>query len=109
MNSAVWHGDPKRLVFTLSRYKFVAKMLSGKNSVAEIGCGDGFGARIVKQEFDLVISLGTFHNLRLPELKIALLEMERVGKQAYLMLESYRNERELFNLQCWGSYSRVLF
>ena len=50
MNSAVWHGDPKRLVFTLSRYKFVAKMLSGKNSVAEIGCGDGFGARIVKQE-----------------------------------------------------------
>ena len=52
MNSAVWHGDPKRLVFTLSRYKFVAKMLSGKNSVAEIGCGDGFGARIVKQEVD---------------------------------------------------------
>ena len=52
MNSAVWHGDPKRLVFTLSRYKFVAKMLSGKNSVAEIGCGDGFSARIVKQEVD---------------------------------------------------------
>ena len=50
MNSAVWHEDPKRLVFTLSRYKFVAKMLTGKNRVAEIGCGDGFGARIVKQE-----------------------------------------------------------
>ena len=109
MNSAVWHGDPKRLVFTLSRYKFVAKMLSGKNSVAEIGCGDGFGARIVKQEFDLVISLGTFHNLRLPELKIALLEMERVGKQAYLMLESYRNERELFNLQCWALTAESFF
>jgi len=50
MNSAVWHEDPRRLVFTLSRYKFVAKMLSGKNRVAEIGCGDGFCARIVKQE-----------------------------------------------------------
>ena len=50
MNSAVWHEDPKRLVFTLSRYKFVSKMLRGKNRVAEIGCGDGFGARIVKQE-----------------------------------------------------------
>ena len=50
MNSAVWHEDPKRLVFTLSRYKFVAKMLTGKNRVAEIGCGDGFGTRIVKQE-----------------------------------------------------------
>ena len=53
-------------------------------------------------EFDLVISLGTLHNLRLPELKIALSEMERVGKKGYLMLESYRNERELFNLQCWA-------
>ena len=49
MNSAVWHEDPKRLVFTLSRYKFVSKMLSGKNNVVEIGCGDGFCARIVKQ------------------------------------------------------------
>lgn len=50
MNNAVWYEDPKRLIFTLSRYKFVAKMLSGQNSVVEIGCGDGFGARIVKQE-----------------------------------------------------------
>ena len=38
------------------------------------------------KEFDLVISLGTFHNLRLLELKIALSEMERVGKKGYLML-----------------------
>ena len=50
MKSLEWHEDPRRLVFTLSRYKFVAKMLSGKNRVAEIGCGDGFCARIVKQE-----------------------------------------------------------
>jgi SAM-dependent methyltransferase len=53
-------------------------------------------------EFDLVISLGAFHNLRLFELKTALTEMERVGKQGYIMLESYRNELELFNLQCWA-------
>jgi hypothetical protein len=43
MNNAVWYEDPKRLVFTLARYKFVAKMMSGKKQVAEIGCGDGFG------------------------------------------------------------------
>ncbi|MBT5399235.1 class I SAM-dependent methyltransferase, partial [bacterium] len=53
-------------------------------------------------EFDLVISLGTFHNLRLMDLKNSLFEMNRVGKQGYLMLESYRNEQELFNLQCWA-------
>ena len=52
MNSAVWHEDPRRLVFTLSRYKFVAKMLTGRQQVAEIGCGDGFGARIVRQEVE---------------------------------------------------------
>jgi len=53
-------------------------------------------------EFDLVISLGCIHNLRLYELGIALNEIERVGKQGYIMMESYRNEQELFNLQCWA-------
>lgn len=52
--------------------------------------------------FDLVISLGCLHNLRIFELKMALSEIERVGKQGYIMLESYRNEQELFNLQCWA-------
>ena len=60
-------------------------------------------------EFDLVISLGTLHNLRLPELKIALSEMERVGKKGYIMLESYRNEKELFNLQCWALTAESFF
>ena len=36
------------------------------------------------------------------ELKTAISETERVGKQGYIMLESYRNEKELFNLQCWA-------
>ncbi len=52
--------------------------------------------------FDLVMSMTCFHNLRLFELKTALSEVERVGKQGYVMLESYRNEQELFNLQCWA-------
>ena len=46
----VWHDDPRRLTFILSRYKFVAKMLSGKQNVLEVGCGDAFGTRIVLQE-----------------------------------------------------------
>ena len=54
------------------------------------------------KEFDLVISLGCLHNLRLFELKTALGEIQRVGKQGYVMLESYRNELEQFNLQCWA-------
>ena len=53
-------------------------------------------------EFDLVISLTTLHNLRIFDLQLALGEIERVGKQAYVMVESYRNEQELFNLKCWA-------
>ena len=54
------------------------------------------------KKFDLVISLGTLHNLRLPDIQKALSEIERVGKQSYVMVESYRSEAELFNLQCWA-------
>lgn len=53
-------------------------------------------------EFDLVISVNTLHNLRIFDLKKALLEMERVGKNKYMCTESYRSELELFNLQCWA-------
>ena len=60
-------------------------------------------------EFDLVISLGCFHNLRLFELETALSQTERVGKQGYVMLESYRNEQEQFNLQCWALTCEAFF
>jgi 2-polyprenyl-3-methyl-5-hydroxy-6-metoxy-1,4-benzoquinol methylase len=50
MTSYAWKDDPKRLTFTLSRYKFVAKLLAGRANVLEIGCADAFGTRIVRQE-----------------------------------------------------------
>jgi 2-polyprenyl-3-methyl-5-hydroxy-6-metoxy-1,4-benzoquinol methylase len=50
MTSQAWDDDPKRLAFTLARYKFVAKMLSGRSRVLEVGCADAFGTRIVCQE-----------------------------------------------------------
>lgn len=53
-------------------------------------------------QFDLVLCLGTLHNLRLFELELAVREITRVGRQKYVMVESYRDEQELFNLQCWA-------
>lgn len=50
MTNQVWHDDPRRVSFMMSRYKFVSKMFSGRKKVAEAGCGDAFCARIVKQE-----------------------------------------------------------
>jgi cyclopropane fatty-acyl-phospholipid synthase-like methyltransferase len=45
--SNAYFSDPKMLAFIASRYKFASKMLEGKSSVLEIGCGDAFGAPIV--------------------------------------------------------------
>lgn len=53
------------------------------------------------KEFDLVISINTIHNLFLQDVKSALKEIERVGKNKFVEVEAYRNEQELFNLQCW--------
>ena len=51
--------------------------------------------------FDLVVSFNTFHNLYNFDLEIALKEMERVGKEKYLCVESYRSEEEKANLLYW--------
>lgn len=53
-------------------------------------------------EFDLVISITTLHNLSAPQLKPALKEVERVARDKYIVVESFRNEEELFNVQCWA-------
>ena len=53
-------------------------------------------------EFDLVISFTTLHNLKIYALKKAVQEIERVGKEKFIMVEAYRDEAELFNLECWA-------
>ena len=57
MINEAWIQDPKRVLFVLSRYKFVAKMLSGKKNVLEIGCADAFGTRLVQQEVKSVTAV----------------------------------------------------
>jgi ubiquinone/menaquinone biosynthesis C-methylase UbiE len=54
------------------------------------------------KHFDLVVSVTTLHNLGIGELACAMKEIERVGKNKYIVIESFRNEDELFNLQCWA-------
>lgn len=50
MTNQAWQDDPRHLVFTLARYKFVAKMLSGRSHVLEVGCADAWATRLVLQE-----------------------------------------------------------
>lgn len=54
------------------------------------------------KSFDLVISLGTLHNLRIYDLVKALAELERVSRRAkYLTVDGYRTEEEKVNLMYW--------
>ena len=70
--------------------KYISKYDAGK----EFPFGDN--------EFDLLISINTFHNLEINELKSAIQESSRVSKNSYIAVESYKNCEELFNLQCWA-------
>ncbi|MFZ5988612.1 MAG: class I SAM-dependent methyltransferase [Bacillota bacterium] len=52
--------------------------------------------------FDLVYSITTLHNLYIYDLKKAVKHIERVSKgNSYIMVESYRSEREKANLLYW--------
>jgi protein-L-isoaspartate(D-aspartate) O-methyltransferase len=54
------------------------------------------------QTFDFVVSILALHNLHNYELYNALQEIERVGKdRKYIVVESYRNDREKANLLYW--------
>ena len=50
MSGHAYLNDPKRLAFTLSRYKFVSKMFAGLENVLEVGCADAFGTPLVMAE-----------------------------------------------------------
>jgi 2-polyprenyl-3-methyl-5-hydroxy-6-metoxy-1,4-benzoquinol methylase len=52
--SHIWRNDPRHLSFLLARYKFCAKMLAGKKSILEVGCGDSFGTAVVVQTVETV-------------------------------------------------------
>ena len=52
--------------------------------------------------FDFAMSLGCYHNLSLMDLETAFSEISRVSKKQYVMVESFKDESELFNLQCWA-------
>ena len=58
--------------------------------------------------FDLVISINTLHNFKINEINSCLSEFERVGKSKFICVESYRNELEQFNLQCWALTAETL-
>ena len=93
--------------FDISKHGFAAKHPDFKGTLFHHRAQDPFP--FGDRHFDLVISLTTLHNLRIFELQTALKEIVRVGKSKYIVVESYRNELEMFNLECWALTAESLF
>ena len=47
--------------------------------------------------------------LKINKLIPTLKKIQTLSKNKYLMVESYRNEKELFNLQCWALTCKTFF
>lgn len=54
------------------------------------------------KEFDLVVSINTVHNLPLEECRKALREIQRVGKNAFIVVDAWRNEVEMERMHKWN-------
>ncbi|MDC0647871.1 methyltransferase domain-containing protein [Candidatus Pelagibacter sp.] len=90
----------KIIGFDISKYAIKNSHPKIKKYLSPIKAQDKYPLK--KKSIDLVISLGTLHNLNIYELSKAFFEINRVAKKSYIWVESYRNEVELCNLQCWA-------
>lgn len=65
--------------------------------------GDARHLSYKKRSFDLVLSINVLHNFENYGLERALKEIERVskGSKKYVVVDSYRNEKEKVNLMYW--------
>ncbi len=61
-----------------------------------------------ENHFDFVFSNTTLHNFRLKECQNALKEIERIGVDKYVCVESFTNEKEQFNVQSWALTAETL-
>ena len=55
------------------------------------------------------MTFSCLHNFKMKDLSNSIKEIIRTGKKQYINVESYRNEKELFNLQCWALTAESFF
>ena len=61
------------------------------------------------KKFDLTISMGCLHNLKIYNLGKAIKNINSISKNSYILVESFQNQKELFNLQCWALTCEAFF
>ncbi|PYV45749.1 MAG: SAM-dependent methyltransferase [Acidobacteria bacterium] len=72
--------------------------------------GNATNLPYASRSFDFVVSITTLHNLFNYDLRKALQEIQRVGKKhKYIVVESYRNERQKAHLLYWQLTCRSFY
>jgi len=59
-------------------------------------------------EFDLIVSINTIHNLPLEECKQSLRELERVGKACFVTLDSWNTPEEEQKMRDWNLTAQTM-
>lgn len=49
-NSYLAHCTPRRMLYSLSYYKFAAKMIGSPKRILDVGCNEGFGSWVLAKE-----------------------------------------------------------
>lgn len=62
-----------------------------------------------KTFFDVYTAFGLLHNFKINQMKFIFDEINRISKKQYIWVESYRNDKELYNLQCWARTADSFF
>ena len=60
------------------------------------------------KSFDLVISINTVHNLENEDLKLALQEIDRVGKNSFITVDAYKNDEEKEQMYKWNLTAKTI-
>ena len=60
------------------------------------------------KEFDLVICINVLPILNLKDCISTFSEIMRISNRQYVVIETYRNEQEFFNLECWTLSAHLL-
>jgi SAM-dependent methyltransferase len=75
----------------------------------ELVVGNAINLPYEDNEFDLVISINTIHNLEFDECAKALREIERVSKQnSFIIVDAFRTEQEKERMFAWNLTGRTI-
>ena len=105
--------DFKRLVpeievrgIDISKYAIQNSISSVKPFLCE---GSALSRPFKNEEFNLVISINTVHNLKIDECAKALQEIERVSsKNSFITVDAYRNNEEKKRMENWNLTAKTI-